>query len=472
MPPDPAPPESGRNARFSTKTGAPTSVPGRYKVGNEELNPDELIAKYEQWQRKYAIFSMEDIVSEVDIQGQAGATGVLGHLAQVVGDDWFVTQLRYLQEGIEGERGNAILLKDNQVGTWQELATTWFVALGSGWGGIISHRSGETLDDFMADLAVALATGQIKPGAPFGFGDSRAVVELGEAPTTGERTAKMDRLADIEAELGDEAEYAGWQYPPAVHQAYRARTLEQYTRIDEPFSDRIMQRSTEGEQFVKELVWVDVVLIHAEAFGEGPDLALRIERYFSQLADELGVDSIEEAVRRSRIKLVFHDPRPVSADLAKRRFGRIAAAVAEATRGAVELKEEYFSAFIGGSSARNVAQRVEEAVGVPISLVIAPQEWVDQLRQEVPSLATTMVAVVFGVSSEDTEGVSQQAALFDAGLEVLAAEGRLDPTVVADLQERMTTFNQDALAITTQRRPIAQRFEGALRTYWEILGDV
>jgi enolase len=117
----------------------------------------------------------------------------LGDKVQIVGDDLLVTNLEFLERAIETEAANAILVKVNQIGTLSEAIAATQRAMGVGWGAMISHRSGETEDTTIADLAVALETGQLKSGAP----------------ARGERTAKFNRLLRIEAELGSRARFAG-----------------------------------------------------------------------------------------------------------------------------------------------------------------------------------------------------------------------------------------------------------------------
>ena len=148
------------------------------------------------WQRlasKYPIISLEDGMAETDWDGWSMLTKALGKKIQLVGDDLFVTNTQRLQQGIEAGIGNSILIKVNQIGTLTETLDAIAMANRSGYTAIISHRSGETEDTTIADLAVALNAGQIKSGAP-----SRS-----------DRVAKYNQLLRIEEELGDQAQYPG-----------------------------------------------------------------------------------------------------------------------------------------------------------------------------------------------------------------------------------------------------------------------
>ena len=142
---------------------------------------------------KYPIYSIEDGLDEEDWEGWQEMTRELGGKVQLVGDDLFVTNTKRLQKGIEGGSGNSILIKLNQIGTLSETLEAIKLAHQAGYTAIVSHRSGETEDTTIADLAVALNTDQIKTGAP-----SRS-----------ERVAKYNQLLRIEEELGESAVYAG-----------------------------------------------------------------------------------------------------------------------------------------------------------------------------------------------------------------------------------------------------------------------
>ena len=163
------------------------------KRGSGPLTSGDLIDEYERLAGGYPIVSIEDGLAEDDWEGWVALTDRLGERVQLVGDDLFVTQSRRLQRGIEAGAGNAILIKLNQIGTVSETLDAIEVARAAGCAQVISHRSGETEDTFIADFAVATGAGQIKTGAP----------------ARGERTAKYNRLLRIEEQLGGRARYAG-----------------------------------------------------------------------------------------------------------------------------------------------------------------------------------------------------------------------------------------------------------------------
>lgn len=154
---------------------------------------DQMVAFYQSLVDTYPIISIEDGFSEDDWEGWKVLTQALGNRIQIVGDDIFVTNPKILKEGIEQGIGNAILIKLNQIGSLSETIETIRFAHGHDYACVISHRSGETSDTFIADLSVALNTGQIKTGSL-----SRS-----------DRVAKYNRLLEIEARLGDKAAYAG-----------------------------------------------------------------------------------------------------------------------------------------------------------------------------------------------------------------------------------------------------------------------
>ncbi|MEE9185824.1 MAG: phosphopyruvate hydratase [Candidatus Binatia bacterium] len=165
-----------------------------FKKSNEgQLGKEELIGLYEGWVRQYPIVSLEDPLSEDDWEGWRLLTDSLGDKVQLVGDDIFVTNKARLQQGIQLGIANSILIKLNQIGTLSETLETIRLAKKSGYTTVISHRSGETEDTTIADLAVATNAGQIKAGAP----------------CRGERTAKYNQLVRIEEELGRRAVFAG-----------------------------------------------------------------------------------------------------------------------------------------------------------------------------------------------------------------------------------------------------------------------
>ena len=168
---------------------------GRYDLEREgvSLTAAELVDLYARWRAEYPIISIEDGLDEDDWDGWAALTRRLGSTTQLVGDDLLVTNLGRLQRGIAAQAGNAILLKPNQIGTLTETRAALQTARAAGWTTVMSHRSGETEDTTIADLAVAWNAGQIKTGAP----------------ARSERVAKYNRLLRIEAELGGAARYAG-----------------------------------------------------------------------------------------------------------------------------------------------------------------------------------------------------------------------------------------------------------------------
>jgi enolase len=167
---------------------------GKYVLKSEEreLTSSELITYYEQMVEKYPIVSIEDGLSEDDWDGWQELTARLGDKVQLVGDDLFVTNAAILSEGIDRHIANAILIKPNQIGTVSETMQTVRLAQRNGYACVMSHRSGESEDTFIADFAVALGTGQIKTGST----------------ARSDRIAKYNRLLSIEAELG-QFEYHG-----------------------------------------------------------------------------------------------------------------------------------------------------------------------------------------------------------------------------------------------------------------------
>lgn len=154
---------------------------------------EEMLRLYEDWAKKYPIISLEDPLGEDDWDGWKMLTELLGDKIQIVGDDIFVTNKERLQRGIESGVANSILIKVNQIGTLSETLETMRLAKKTGYTTVISHRSGETEDSTISDLAVATNAGQIKTGAP----------------CRGERTAKYNQLLRIEEELGRRAVFAG-----------------------------------------------------------------------------------------------------------------------------------------------------------------------------------------------------------------------------------------------------------------------
>jgi enolase len=167
---------------------------GAYALEGRRIDADEVIAIWESLVDRYPIVSIEDGLAEDDWEGWRRLTERLGDRVQLVGDDLFVTNVDRLQRGIESGVANAILVKLNQIGTLSETREAIHLARENGFRAIISHRSGETEDTTIADLAVASMEGQIKTGAP-----SRS-----------DRVAKYNQLLRIEEELGDRAAFPGW----------------------------------------------------------------------------------------------------------------------------------------------------------------------------------------------------------------------------------------------------------------------
>ena len=166
---------------------------GAYHVEGADRSSTDMIGFYRGLVDAFPIVSIEDPLAEDDWEGWAAFTAELGQRIQVVGDDIFVTNPERLERGLREGVGTAILIKVNQIGTLTETLDTIDLAVRSSYGVMVSHRSGETEDSTIADLAVATNAGQIKTGAP----------------TRGERTAKYNRLLRIEEDLGDIARYAG-----------------------------------------------------------------------------------------------------------------------------------------------------------------------------------------------------------------------------------------------------------------------
>ncbi len=166
---------------------------GKYTFEGQERTSDEMIAYYADLVSKYPLVSIEDPLAEDDWAAWTKMTAELGTKVQLVGDDLYVTNPARLQKGIDNKAGNAILVKVNQIGTLTETLDAVSLAQRDGMKAIISHRSGETEDTFIADLAVATNAGQIKTGAP----------------ARSERVAKYNQLLRIEEELADAASYAG-----------------------------------------------------------------------------------------------------------------------------------------------------------------------------------------------------------------------------------------------------------------------
>ena len=168
---------------------------GKYNLAGEGriLTPEQMADYYVELCEKYPIISIEDGMAEEDWEGWKYLTDKIGHKVQLVGDDLFVTNTERLSRGIEAETANSILIKLNQIGTLTETLNAIEMASRAGYTAVVSHRSGETEDNTIADLVVATNAGQIKTGAP----------------ARSERVAKYNQLLRIEEELGDMAEFRG-----------------------------------------------------------------------------------------------------------------------------------------------------------------------------------------------------------------------------------------------------------------------
>ena len=168
---------------------------GKYnlRIRKKTFTSEEMVKMWEDWVSKYPIISLEDGLAEDDWEGWVMLNQALGDKIQIVGDDLLVTNVERLRKGIEMGIGNSILIKLNQIGSVSETIAAIEMAKRAGWTAVISHRSGETEDTTIADLAVAMNTGQIKTGAP----------------TRSDRVAKYNQLIRIEEELGETAYYPG-----------------------------------------------------------------------------------------------------------------------------------------------------------------------------------------------------------------------------------------------------------------------
>jgi enolase len=164
--------------------------------GKAKLKGDELIKLYESFVKEYPILTIEDPFDQDDWAHYSKITEIMGDKVQIVGDDLLVTNPTRVKKAIAEKACNALLLKVNQIGTVTESIEAVVMSKKAGWGVMTSHRSGETEDSFIADLAVGLSTGQIKTGAP----------------CRSERLAKYNQLLRIEEELGDKAVYAGLKF--------------------------------------------------------------------------------------------------------------------------------------------------------------------------------------------------------------------------------------------------------------------
>jgi enolase len=168
---------------------------GLYNLRTEgrKIASAELVKLWADWVRKYPIAVLEDGLAEDDWNGWKLLNQTLGHQIELVGDDLFVTNVERIARGITENVANAVLIKLNQIGSLTETIAAIEMARKAGWGAMVSHRSGETVDSFIADLTVAMATGHLKTGAP----------------CRGERVEKYNQLMRIEEELGAVAVYAG-----------------------------------------------------------------------------------------------------------------------------------------------------------------------------------------------------------------------------------------------------------------------
>jgi enolase len=166
---------------------------GAYQLEGEARSADDMISYWRELLERFPIVSIEDGLAEDDWDGWAKLTAELGHRVQLVGDDLFVTNPERLEQGFRERVGTAILIKVNQIGTLTETIDVMRMAAANRYGVVVSHRSGETEDTTISDLAVAIDAGQMKSGAP----------------ARSERVAKYNRLLRIEEELADDARYAG-----------------------------------------------------------------------------------------------------------------------------------------------------------------------------------------------------------------------------------------------------------------------
>ncbi len=177
--------------------GAVSSIyeDGVYNLRTEgkKVGAADMVRMYEDWIGRYPIVSIEDGLAEDDWEGWALLQKTIGDRVQLVGDDLFVTNVKRLARGIAEKSANSVLIKLNQIGTLTETVAAIEMAREAGWTAMISHRSGETVDSFIADLSVAMGTGQIKTGAP----------------CRGERVEKYNQLMRIEEELGTKAVFSG-----------------------------------------------------------------------------------------------------------------------------------------------------------------------------------------------------------------------------------------------------------------------
>ncbi len=170
---------------------------GLYNLRTEgrKVTSAQMVEMYAEWVKKYPIVVLEDGLAEDDWDGWKLLNRTIGNQIELVGDDIFVTNVERIQRGIAENTANAVLIKLNQIGTVSETIAAIEMAYRAGWGAMVSHRSGETVDSFIADFTVAMRTGHLKTGAP----------------CRGERVEKYNQLMRIEEELGEDAVYAGRQ---------------------------------------------------------------------------------------------------------------------------------------------------------------------------------------------------------------------------------------------------------------------
>ena len=168
---------------------------GKYnlRTENRKVTSSEMVDLYAEWVNKYPIVVIEDGLAEDDWDGWKLLNQTIGKKVELVGDDLFVTNVQRIERGIKENAANAVLIKLNQIGTLTETIAAIDMARKAGWGAMVSHRSGETVDSFIADFTVAMGTGHLKTGAP----------------ARGERVEKYNQLMRIEEELGAKAVYAG-----------------------------------------------------------------------------------------------------------------------------------------------------------------------------------------------------------------------------------------------------------------------
>ncbi|MEN6517726.1 MAG: phosphopyruvate hydratase, partial [Methanospirillum sp.] len=165
----------------------------RLRTENATLTSAELVQRYQDLVKTYPIVSIEDGLAEDDWAGWRNMTATLGAQVELIGDDIFVTNVERIRRGINTRSANSVLIKPNQIGTVTETIAAVDLARENGWGAMVSHRSGETVDTFIADFTVAMGTGKLKTGAP----------------ARGERVEKYNQFLRIEEQMGSTARYAG-----------------------------------------------------------------------------------------------------------------------------------------------------------------------------------------------------------------------------------------------------------------------